>query len=138
MRSLGRQPQRRKKKNGRVLNMARIKSKEKEKDILERIGFAVRVGEKFPTTFPQDQVNKFVELAYELGKKEGRESVIKEIEKLLLPMFADKQDTIFKDDYIVRRKEWEGFKNNPLKESVIIGKEKPDGFKRKELRKNEL
>ena len=79
-----------------------VRKERKEKDILERIGFAVRVGEKFPTTFPQDQVNKFVELAYELGKKEGRESVIKEIEKMF---YMGNKKTKF-----IYWEEWESFK----------------------------
>jgi hypothetical protein len=53
-----------------------------------------------------------IKKAYNRGFKEGREGVIREIEKVLLPMFVDKRHTIFKDDYIIRKKEWESFKHD--------------------------
>ena len=67
------------------------------------------------------QLDKLCLTAFEFGKKEGREGVIKEIEKNML---VDEEGDIF-----ISKRVWECFKHNPLKESVIIGKTK--GGKRK-------
>jgi len=96
---------------------------EKERDILKRIGFVIKVGEKFPDSFPHDQVNKFVELAYELGRKEGREGVIRlnkqDIKNILswaglVKARAEGVGVPFEEDEEVtlkKLKEWELFKN---------------------------
>ena len=69
----------------------------------------------------KEQLLKACKDNYELGKKdglvEGREGVIKEIEKNML---VDEEGDIF-----ISKRVWECFKHNPFeKKSVIIGKTK--------------
>jgi len=51
------------------------------------------------------QLDKLCLTAFEFGKKEGREGVIKEIEKLFVPQFDGKKN------WLIPRKEWENFKH---------------------------
>ena len=59
---------------------------------------------------PMDYVNSFVDWAYEDGKKEGRESVIQELEGkfayTLKGRFTQKSG-----NYIISKRRWERFKN---------------------------
>jgi len=51
------------------------------------------------------QLDKLCLTAFEFGKKEGREGVIREIEKLFVPQFDGKKN------WLIPRKEWECFKH---------------------------